>query len=229
MANTIRDASGLKYVEMSAGRFARMPLADLFDGGSWTTIRVALFLNVEDSGADITGTPSWFVGLCSGTTNIPGDATPTNAIGIRQNSATIARNTSAGNQRYYFFNVVASKIVAGTTTDGGSFTANAQMRLTTNTNGGDGTPWFIDITKGSPNFSLTAFVPNQITNTPVMTYAQYRTQSISTTPAWTNVAYSGPQALAFSEGGGTLDSAFVWWSPSVPAMRILEWRVIRIA
>lgn len=229
MANTIRDASGLKYVEMQNARFARKPLADLFNSGSWSTIRVAMFLKINDSGADMTGSPIFSAGLCSGTTNIPGDTTPTNAVGIAHNKATWSRNTSAGNQRYYFTTFAAWKNVAGTPTVGSNLiTDSAQIMMDTYSGSGDGSPFFVDVIKGSPNFSLRLFVGNQVTNVPTMSYAQYLAQAIATTPSFTNCAYTAAQTIAFSESGGTLDAAWIYWGQS-NALRVLDWRVVRIA
>src|SRR5437870_4036952 len=51
-------------------------------GTTWTKIRIGCRISIEDSGANVTGTPRLAIGVCSGTSNIFMDATTTHFAGI---------------------------------------------------------------------------------------------------------------------------------------------------
>ena len=223
MANTIVDFSGDKAVEMSNGRFARQPIAGLFSG--WTTLRVALLVRMNDSGANITGTPRFMFGLCAGTSNIPGDATVTHACGCITNNATWTR--TAGPPGYYSPLTIAPSTYINTTI------ATGTNLSTTSALGFSGTivnaMVFIDITKGSPNYSL-RLLSRTNTASGAPTQSDFNAQSVATTPAFTGHTYTAAQTIAVDEvANGTFDSAFVWWNQVTPAINILSWRVVLLA
>lgn len=225
MANTILDAGGLKYVEMANARFARKPLPGLFASGTWSKIRVAVLLKCNDTGADISGTPLFQFGLCSGTTNIPGDATPTNAIGVTTNNSSWSRIVTVGQESYASTQTKTLTNVGGVITLSANL-ANPNIYLNTYTGTAVGSPWFVDITKGSPNFQIAQWYQSLLTM--AISSAQYLTQSISAVPSFAGMTLLGNTATAFSEASGTLDSAFVYFNQA-SAMRILDWRVIKLA
>lgn len=229
MANTIRDTGGLKYVEMQNARFARLPLASLFDSNAWTTVRVALRMDVVST---TTFTPtSFFFGLCSGTTNIPGDATPTNAIGARSTPGVAFSYYSAGGPTGYQFTgeMKPYKNVGGVETAGVTFGSGAvAFNSSSNTNAdGPACGMFVTITKGSPNYTLDLFCVNAASSAG-LTQAQFEAQSIATTPVKTGQNYITGKTIAFDQTAGTLDAAFVYWSEAT-ALRLFDWRVVRIA
>lgn len=227
MANIIRDLAGSKYLEMQNGRFARLPLPALFMSGSWTKIRVALRM-------DVTGTASFtptefFFGLCSGTSNIPGDATTTNAIGARSKVAgNLSYSATAGAQQFYG-EFLAYKSVGGTETAGTTFgNGVCGFNATANTNAsGPSCGFFVTITKGSPNYTLDLFCIQPISSGG-MTYAQFQTQSIASTPSLTGHSNITGKTIAFDQTAGTLDAAFIYWSDSL-LLCVRDWRVILLA
>lgn len=219
MANVILDVSGEKEVVMTNAYFGRKPVPVIFS--SWTTLRVALFYKVNDSGANITGTPRFGFGLCSGTTNILGDATTTHFVGAITNAATWTRAT--GPIRYVDGSAwVPSKKVGSTLTTGTTFGTAFHHTTVLQTA-------FVDITKGSPNYSLRVFVPSSNT-APVQTLTDFNTQSVLASPAFTSCNYLAAQTVAVDEAtDGTLDAACVWWNQTVPTIQIAAWRVFKIA
>ena len=226
MANIIRDEGGFKYVEMQNGRFARKPVPQLFDGGTWTKIRVALYCEIVSTGSTLT-TPILNFGLCSGTTNIPGDATPTNAVGAKMNANWTFYN-GGGTTIQYFGEFITHKIVAGVGTNGLSF-GNGTSAIVTDTNSGtDGCCLFVDIQKGSPNYTLNLFCFGPTLGASGMSEAVYVTQSIALTPAATSHTFITAKTVAFDESGGTLDAAYVYWSMS-NALKVKNWRVVKLA
>lgn len=213
MANIITDVGGENMVRVDNARFARQPLPEIFTG--WTKLRVALLLNILDSGVNITGTIRFAYGLCAGSTNIPGDATCTHFVGGLLASSPWARNTPPTR---YSGNAFAAKLVGTTLTTSAiaacTYVVTPSQML------------FIDITKGSPNYSLQAFFS---VSTTVATYATFLTQSLAGTPSATGHSYPAAETIAVNEGvDGILDHACVWWNKADPAWDIAAWRVFRL-
>jgi hypothetical protein len=208
---------------MTNGRFARKPIAAIFSG--WTTIRVGLYMLMNDSGASIAGTPRLAFGLCSGTTNIPGDATCTHFAGFCLNIASLTRTATPAR---YGLGAAAfpTKLVNTTFTFGTQFTASGTANIYTNVL----QMLFVDITVGSPNYSFNCFFPSGGATAPTNTLSDFTTQMITTTPAFANYTYSAAQTVAVNEGtNGVFDSACVWWNQATPTVDIAAWEIYRIA
>jgi hypothetical protein len=225
MANIITDLSGDKVVRMTNARFARMPIASIFSG--WTTLRVAVYCKMNDSGADVGGTPRFAFGLCSGTSNIPGDATCTHFCGVMTGLVTWTRSTAA--VRYSMTNGWYPAKVVGTTFSFGASNFSNSSNTTFHTTAPQ--LLFIDITKGSPNYSFKMFYYSGGATAPTPSQSDFLAQSVAGSPAFTNHVYSGSAiTLAVDEAtNGTFDAACVWWSPTNPTADIYAWRVYRVA
>jgi hypothetical protein len=219
MANIITDVSGDLNVRMTNARFARQPLPAVFSG--WSKLRVALRLKIADSGLDITGTPRFGFGLCSGNTNILGDATTTHFVGALTNVATITRNVTSPVIYTTTNELFPAKRIGSTFTFGTTFASSPAMAV------GVYSLWFLDITKGSPNYTLQMFFRISTAGTP--TNADFLTQSVAGVPAFTAHLLQTAQTLAVDETtNGTLDHACVWWNQTTPVIDISEWRVYRL-
>ena len=227
MGNTIRDLSGAKYIEMSNGRFARQPSASVFASGAWTKIRVALYMDLFQIGSDVGSTPVFQAGLCSGTTNIPGDATPTNAVGLNVTAASWSWYNGGGSS--YIYNCgpcYPFKNVGGVLTNGTSSTP--LLFATSAEANGLSAELYVDITKGSPNYTVQAFCPTTVS--PTTTEATFEAQSIASSPVIAGGhAFLTAQTIAFNESAGTLDSVFVYHKPTTGYARIKQLRVVRLA
>jgi hypothetical protein len=219
MANTIIDDGGDLQVEMVNARFARAPLPAIFSG--WTTLRVGLYLKIEDSGANVTGTIRFAFGLCAGDTNIPGDATCTHFAGCIAGSSPWTRAT--GPIRYSGSNYFPAKIVNTTTTFGTTLggtiwqTQNLQIL-------------FVEITKGSPNYSFRVYGRSTATADTTPTLSDFYAAMSAGSPSGTGMTYFPAQTVAVDEGAdGTFDNACVWWNQTNPPMNIAAWQAYRIA
>lgn len=216
MANIITDVSGDNRVRMTNARFARQPLPDIFTG--WSQLRVALYVSIADSGGNITGTIRFAFGLCAGSTNIPGDATCTHFAGGLLASTPWTRGTAP--VTHYTSNSFPAKLV-GTTLTAGTTTGVFFLPTTTPQ------MLFIDITKGSPNYSFRPFFP---INSSSPSYADFEAQSVAGTPAFSGYTYAAAQTVAVNEGtDGTFDHSCVWWNQTNPTFDIAAWRVYRLA
>lgn len=218
MANTIADFSGDGRIVMTNARFAR-PLPSAFLSG-WTKIRVALFLQLVDSAADITGTPRFAVGLCAGSTNIIGDTTTDHFVGVMSTSATWTRSTSA--IRYSSI-IGPSKRVGTTITPGTAFATTMTMHTT------NPALFFVDITKGSPNYTVQGFY-NAAVGAAATTEANFLSISVMAVPAHTNHVLPAAQTIAADEDvDGVLNHACVWWNQTTPTISVGALRVYRLA
>ena len=222
MANIITDVAGDKQVVMTSAQFARMPIASIFTG--WTQLRVAALVLVNDSGANITGTPRLAMGLCAGTSNIPGDLTVTHFCGVMTNQATWLRNTAA--VRYQMANsYFPTKTVGITNTFGSTFSSSSNAQLHTTAL----QMLFIDITKGSPDYSFNLFLYTGASVAPSVTFNDFANQSVAGVPAFTGHTYSPTIDVAVDEGvDGTFDSACMWWDQVVPTFQVAAWRVFKL-
>jgi hypothetical protein len=221
MANTISDlGGGEKIVRMSNARFARLPSALVFT--SWNTIRVALRVRMSDSGANLTGTPVLAFGLCAGTSNIIGDATTTHFVGVQSVGATWTRATAP--TRYTLADIRPTKKVNTTTTSGASTILNSSIFHTAFFK-----LYFVDITKGSPNYTFQMFGPTAASSVDA-TASDFLTHSVALSPALANHAQGTSRTLAVDEGAdGTLSAACVFWNQVASIFEIADWSVIKLA
>lgn len=124
---------------------------------SWNVIRLGIKFHTTSTGANLTPTTTlgFWMGLCSGTTAIKGDAIPKHFLGVRV-QATGDWVFNGGNPRYILTNgttTVYETTVGATiaTTD-----ASIGMVICANADGvsPDRTGLILEITKGFPNYSL---------------------------------------------------------------------------
>lgn len=222
MANIITDVSGVKNIRMTNARFARSPISSFFSG--WSKVRIALYASIGDSGANITGTPVFGVGLCSGSTNILGDATTTHFAGALWQDATVTR--FGGTPTRYQINPISPATLVGTTLTTGTNLASTTVQLFC---APAPTCYFVDITKGSPNYTLQLFAYATST-TPSTSEADFLAASVQGVPVATGHTLMTSQTIAVDEAtNGTFDHACVWWNQSNPTMDIWAWRLYRLA
>lgn len=200
-------------------------------GTDWTRLRLGIRFSYEDSGANITGTPRFVMGLCSGTLNPwnNGSATTLNFIGVQQNNATVTRSV-VGDSNHYAGGLQPFKRLGTTTTTGTAFTnawvGSAQPATRRNV-------LFLDIWKGSPNYTLQAFYRDSTLGSDV-TRAKFIEQietlsAVITNHSWTDGGPSGAgKTLAFDEVAGSLNTVNLAWDRSSPKIYISDLAVVRL-
>lgn len=179
--------------------------ARLVSLGVWNVVRVGLLWSIRQ---DVNGTiaPEFAFGLCAGTAAVYGDASVTHFVGV----------TSSGNWEIngnnFLINtdILPSKKVGVTLTTGTALSTthviNAQIVNNYRT------VTFVEITKGSPNYSFKLFHRN------LDTAADYNVTNLTTVmesgaPALANHVFTGAQTLAVDEGvDGTLTAAQFYWN-----------------
>lgn len=197
-------------------------------GTNWTTLRVGARLAVNNNGNTLPFTPKWWFGLCSGTSNVPGDQTPTNFIGIGfvqtvQFSYSAGAYGQLGGQGF-----ALTKIVNGVETQSGSALATLGIS-------GDPTVrniFIVEIVKGSPNYTYNFWHPALLAATTDYSLETLMLQMLIT-PWVTNSTLPQYNAdtgtIAFDEAAGALDSVCHYWSPDNRSMEISEMAWVKMA
>lgn len=195
---------------------------------SWTKMRVAARLCIRDQGVNLTGTPRLALGLCSGSTNTFGAATTTHFVGVVTNNATLTRN--AGPPVYYSgLNLAACKRVGSTLTTNASAINGGGSFMFAQPADGYRTLFFVDIEKGSPNYTMNAFYRNSSTGADVsaddfLYYAQLDT------PSLTGYNFGTARTVAVDEGAdGTLDHVNPAWSMASPQIEISDLAIVKLS
>lgn len=217
MGTTIKNSAAWgNYAEMSNGTWCRSVTIP----SNWSKLRLGVLLGSSDLGDTPSGTPRFGLGLCSGTTNILGDATTTHFVGVLTDSASWNRWTSTG-PVYYSITVKPFKKVGTTETFGTALTSDIRIPYTLGAVA-DRYLYVIEITKGSPNYSFKIF--GIIGNNPQTDYT--KTQFLTQLEAAGDMtliqhAYSGAQTLAVDEGtDGTLNAINLWWDKAAFTMQV---------
>jgi hypothetical protein len=224
MASTIQSqtiGSADLCIALAASQFGR---AHGY-GDNWNTLRVALLFAVEDTGANLTGS-LLRVGLCKGTNNMPGDATTDNSYGIKYQATWNRANGTyyemATSVPWAFSRVAAVETTSATNiaTANICFVNHCRECL------------FLDIIKGSPNYTFKAFVSTATTGdvTPAVFLAQAPSNPPAIgIPAHTYLSPTGT-ALAIDTGtNGILDTVYVGWNLLTPRLFISNLAVVKLA
>lgn len=211
-------------IQVGNGQFGRLVTLP----PAWSKIRVGVRWHTTDSGAAIVSTPRWALGLGNGTSNMVGDASCTNFIGIYSNDATVTRGVT-----FYVWDIntiVPMKKVGATITTGTAVnTVNAlDIRAGAASGTADRTCCFVDITKGSPNYTLNCFAASNGAAADV-SEATFLNQIILATPVISNHSMNSDQTLAFSEAAGTLNAVQFFWDRTEALFEICDLAVALLA
>jgi len=181
-----------------------------------------------NGGANITGTPRLFIGVCSGNTNVYGDATVTNAFGAINTAAAFTFTAGTPSRVSNTQGFRSAKIVGTTVTDDGA-TGTASIfydaeYVTTLYR----TAFSIDIIKGSPNYTARLFYRTTTTAGDV-TEDQFLAAMEAATPVLTGHTYGGARAgIAMDEVAGVLDHVNLSWDRASTPFEISSLAVVRL-
>jgi hypothetical protein len=207
-----------RAIVLSGGAYGR--LVNLPVG--WTKIRVGIRYHCTDSGLNM-ALPRFGLGFGSGVANQLGDYSATNFIGIVTNGAWIRSATvyTLGTIGYYGAKKVGSVLTftaADVTSSGNQVASGNGAAL----GAADLQVLFCDITKGSPNYTISGMV-NTSAVAQNISAATFLAQMVVDPPVIAGHAYGNtPQTLAFDEVGGVLSSAQVWFDRSSIQIEIAD-------
>lgn len=218
-----------KRIILTNSNFARPFLI----AGGWTKIRISMRLAITDSGANITSSPRFAIGLCSGETNIFQDATTTHWCGFINNSATWTRD--AGPPIGYNIGGAlpwaVSKRIGSTTTMNASTITGISNTVLYEKSTANRTAMFVTITKGSPNYTFSIFSRNTPAASDV-TLATFLAQVDLAIPAMTNHGSDNGtfNTIAIDEGAnGTFDHVNIAWDRSGPQIHVSDLGISKLA
>lgn len=217
MASTITTVSGDKRILLTNSGFAR----PIYIGTNWTKIRIGMRVCQTDAGADLSGTPRWAVGVSSGSTNIFGDSTVDNWIGVVTNTATPLR-ANIPPVTCPWSHAIAKK-VGSTLTIGGTSATLAPSWDTSILNA-----YFVDITKGSPNYTVGIFGRGYdgVANVNI-SLANYLKELETASPSLANYT-SASGTIAADESTGTFTHVNISWNRQASQFQISDLAVIRM-
>jgi hypothetical protein len=130
---------------------------------------------------------------------------------------------------YGGLNIQAAKRVGTTQTVGGTdLNAAAGMFIGAQPATGERYCAFLDIVKGSPNFSFTLFSKNTSTTLDV-TKATFDAQVVTSSPVITSHISGTTRTLAVSEADGALNAVNIFWDRGAPKIEISDIAIVRFA
>lgn len=228
MANIIGNSgSSDQYVGMSTAQWARLVAIPT----GWTSLRLGVRWRMQDNGSGLTLFPRLAMGLCSGTTNILGDATTTHFAGIISNSSDWAYWTGSA-AVYYGFSYSPYKKVVSTATTGALYSSDCRIPYNLSPTNRFIYLHYLEITKGSPNYSFRVFT--MIGNNPPTDYTEAQFYSLLTQPgadtlSLSNYAYTTTNTLAVDEAtDGTFNAVNFYWDRGV-VVEIHDWGIAQLA
>jgi len=225
MSASISNLSGDKRIILGDDRFARPP--SFMQSGSWQKLRIGLRLCMSDSGANATSS-FLHIGICAGTSAIMGDATPAHWFGLELvgNFNVYQRFTSP--TRYLCPFISGYNVVNGVQVSGhaASMETVGWQIGATDTNR---TLFFLDIAKGSPDYTV-SFFRNTGTACTDVDAATFLSLVSSSSPSLTDHSFTTPASWAVNEATeGQFTAVNVSWNHSNPVFKISELAVVRLA
>jgi len=221
-------------------------LRKLSIGNSWTSIRIGVMCAMTPDGTNNLSACQFFVGMCSadGTfANTAGltAASTTNSIGYdffyRSTNEAATYATSSSLVYYVPANNGGSayrRVATTVTTTGNNTTHN--IGIVSNTGATQRrSPHYIDITKGSPNYTLQRWGASSAVGanmTRDFSLAHFLGGFDTATPVLDGVTFvntEGSLALAASEAAGNLDTVSVYWNRTGFPMDIYAIAVKRLS
>lgn len=220
------DAIADKRIRLSNSQFGRP-----FNFGSWTKIRVCYRLGFTDYGVSPSGNVGLFLGLCSGTTNMVGDATCQHFLGLgnvgawtRSGAFPSTIYTAAAPTYYNKIGTVFSSFLTATNAIGYGATADVD--------GKQRQALFIEYIRTGPTaMNVQAFYRLNTAGSADMTYDNFLAQAeIEVGAAFTLHAWGTQRAVVADEGtNGALNTVTAYWARTNPQMEISDIAVVKFS
>lgn len=234
---------GSRLFNLVADKYLTLPNEELVRtlaiGSDWNKIRLGVLLAVTPDGTNNLGGTALMLGLCSGKTNPYGAATTTNFVGAALHGSapggtTGTLNYGAGSGNPYFSSGgswAAGRVGAGLISGAG---AASSFILTSNVGSTQRrSPVYVDIQKGSPNYTITRWLPDLsqgLFQSGDCSPATFLTSLEVSTPTWQNINLtSSSGAVAASETPGVLDTFDLFWNKAAFPLEVYAIAAYRMA
>lgn len=217
-------------VVLSNSQFARP-----FNIPTWTTLRIALRLNMNNTASDLANA-FFYVGLSSGSANKIMDATTTNWIGVKSNQASLPWTYYGGSPvEYYGPSFRSTKRVNTTTTDNATaITTGIKFALPADASLAKRVLMFVDISKDTPGagtytINIPLYFSSDAASVVDASVADFITQSEASTPAFANHIAGTSRTLAADESAGAFNHINIGWDQTTPTIEICDHKIFQIA
>ena len=209
-------------------------------GTTWNRIRIGAMLAFTPDGINNILSCSLTMGVCSTASGFSKVNTP-NALGATLGNVTAYADctytyTAGGSGNPYFLvgGLSHMKRVGATTTELAGAAAGGSSIPTTTGSIQRMIPWYVDILKGSPNYSIHSYQNNtaaQAERTYSLNAFYDGMEQGTTTMTIDGLTWlsSSATAFAFDETAGALTSVFVYWQKSTTPVEIYAWAVTRLS
>jgi hypothetical protein len=218
----LRNIGGVddKRISMSQGQFGRL----MSMGNNWNTARIAVRLTIGDTGAQIVS-PNLYLGFCSGTAALVGDANTANFIGMRLGSGATNYLRNAGPPVYYTISSQhPMKKVGGVVTASASIGAACCLMA----DPAYRALFMVEIAKGSPNWTVKLFCKTGSTAVDV-SVDQFLDLITVDSPTLSGHQFYSAANVAFDEVAGVINTVNLYWDKTTPAVEISDLAVVRMA
>ena len=225
-------ADGVKpYITVGSEEYVR-PLAM---GTNWTKIRIAMLVSIVPNGINNIANGGVIMGVCSGTSAPYGAASTTNFIGASYASVgtTLVTYTYTAGAGFPYYSIGYPQLVSKT---GASVSITGQSSSVTPGFAVAGVGnlirrgfLFVDIQKGSPNYTVT-FLNSWPTSRTDLDYTTTHLVEFCESGAINATAASAHSvANTFSEAAGALDTVNIYWPRSANPLEIYSIAVARLS
>jgi len=211
MAEIIQWSTGFtdKGLALTNEEFVRT----LYVGSTWTKIRLGIHFSPRTQAVSMAGV-QFILGLCSGKTNPYNAGSTTNFVGVTwAGFGAVSGNLNSYFGPPYFVysngNSILKRVGSTTTMLGLNSSAIIYMCLTEANQRG---MLFLDITKGSPNYTFSTFYSTFSAKSTSEFWAAFTTDSVPPPGCSTGI---NAQSAAFDESAGALDTFDLYWNQSV--------------
>lgn len=214
--------------QVSASQFGRQ----LSIGTNWNILRVAMMWNLDSATTDLTSTPNWCFGVCSGTNSLPLDVAVTNFVGVWTTNTTWTYTPS-----YHTYNGIVFTPVSKV---GSTLTRGTAISQTYSFHGANAATsrafsfkqiLFVTITKGSPNYTISTFGLNDTTHdiaSNTLNDFFNRLPLGDPTDFGANTYFKGTNTVAASEAPGPLDTVAFGWDRAGTTVRIYDLAIVKL-
>lgn len=208
-----------KRIVLSNSQFGR-----LLPFSTWNSLRIGVRWHMRNTGGAIGAGGRLAVGLCRNTTAMFGDATTDHFVGWVTDGSW---GFTTPNQYHTIGGKPATRIGASLTL-GTVFAAGNNIPADAGGSNNDRKIFFVDITKGSPNYSLALFAWSSgvidVTNN------QFLLKMEETAPSLSSHAAVSAQTIAVDTGAnGVFNAVNISWGRSTPEVEICDLAIARLS
>jgi len=203
--------------------------------GSWNTLRVGLVMGITTgSTANFASTPRLAIGICSGSTNVFGDAVCGHFVGIKTSTVTwtYSSQSANANKAYLITDAIYTRRSAGNPDYVTADISSNNMYFMTPDAGKGRMVYYLDMAKTGSGFNMTFYAPNSPFNSNFgkITDEIFLREMQSLTPTFaaaeqTNATTTAAVVPISEVLSGSFDAVNIAWDREAPNPDILVYAI----